>query len=109
MTDQEKMIINSKLQAEIEIVRDDIEDMEALVVPIPPDRAIGRITRMDAINNKSINESAMRNLTDRMMSLEYAMQHIDDSNFGNCDICGREIGIQRMVQLPESRKCSSCG
>ena len=39
----------------------DIKEYTELTKPISPENAIGRISRMDAINNKSVNEAALRN------------------------------------------------
>jgi DnaK suppressor protein len=37
-----------------------VKEYEELTKPIAPDVAIGRISRMDAINNKSVTEAALR-------------------------------------------------
>jgi len=37
-----------------------IKTYQELTKPVAPDVAIGRISRMDAINNKSVAESALR-------------------------------------------------
>ena len=39
--------------------KEDIKSFELLTKPIPPDPAIGGLTRMEAINSKSINEAAL--------------------------------------------------
>ncbi len=38
----------------------EISELEELTKPVPLDASIGRISRMNAINNKSINEAALR-------------------------------------------------
>lgn len=43
---------------------------EELAQPISPDNAIGRVSRMDAINDKSIVDAALRKANERLSGLE---------------------------------------
>ncbi len=54
--DQLKKIITSRIHE----IQSEIFELEELTKPIPLDAAIGRVSRMDAINNKTINESSLR-------------------------------------------------
>ena len=40
----------------------EIDELRQIAKPIEPENSIGRISRMDAINNKSINDRMLRNL-----------------------------------------------
>ncbi len=60
MNSKEKSKLLKVIEDRIESVRNDIEELEELIKPIPLDASIGRISRMDAINNKTINESSLR-------------------------------------------------
>ena len=52
--------IKLQLQAELESTQKKISDYTDLCKPIAPENAIGRVSRMDAINNKSVVEAALR-------------------------------------------------
>ncbi|MCZ4696067.1 conjugal transfer protein TraR [Ancylomarina euxinus] len=99
-----------KCQIEEKIIKlnDDILKLIDLTKPISPDCAIGRISRMDAINNKSINEAALRQRKTQLKALEFALNHVDDTDFGNCVNCCREIPLGRIILMPESKKCVAC-
>lgn len=99
-----------KLQIEEKIIKlkDDINKLIELTKPISPDCAIGRVSRMDAINNKSINEAALRQKQNQLKALEYAINHVNDPDFGKCIKCGQEIPLGRIMLMPESKKCVSC-
>ena len=56
-----RRILETKLQA----VEGDIASYKELNRPVSPDPAIGRLTRMEAIQSKSINESALREAVTR--------------------------------------------
>lgn len=84
-----------------------LEDLKELTKPIEPDCAIGRISRMDAINNKSINEAALRKSQDKLKRINISLEHIEDEDFGNCIECGETIPIQRLLIMPGSL-CVRC-
>lgn len=84
-----------------------LEDLKELTKPIEPDCAIGRVSRMDAINNKSINEAALRKSLDKLKRINISLEHIEDEDFGNCIECGETIPIQRLLIMPGSL-CVRC-
>lgn len=103
-----KKDIALKIEEKIITLKDDILKLIDLTKPISPDCAIGRISRMDAINNKSVNEAALRQKKIQLKALEYAINHVNDKDFGKCIICGREIPLGRIMLMPESKKCVAC-
>lgn len=46
-----------------------IENYKELTKPIAPENAIGRISRMDAINNKSVIEAALKKAEQKLNSV----------------------------------------
>ena len=44
----------------------EINELRQIAKPIEPENAIGRISRMDAINNKSINDRMLRNSLEKL-------------------------------------------
>ena len=49
-----------QLEAEITRTEEAIVGMKAMTGPVSPDNAIGRVSRMDATQNQSITEAALR-------------------------------------------------
>ena len=93
----------------MELTKDDISELEEMTKPIAPENAIGRISRMDAINNKSVNEASLRNAQAKLSQLEDALYRLDnDGNFGNCRKCGNKIQEGRLLLMPESPLCVPC-
>ncbi len=99
-----------KKQIEAEIVKTElhIADYKELTKPVAPDAAIGRVSRMDAINNKSINEAALRQAEDKLHRLQYALTKIGTPEFGICMQCGEKIPLGRILIRPESSYCVRC-
>lgn len=61
MTDTEKKEIEANILAQIEKLNKKIAELKYFTEPVSPDDAIGRVSRMDAINNKTIFDASMRN------------------------------------------------
>ena len=107
-TKEEKAIIEKKILQEIELTKSSITELKELTSPIAPDCAIGRVSRMDAINNKTINEAALRKAENKLKGLKITLQNIDDQNFGLCARCKNEIPLGRILLMPHSRFCVHC-
>lgn len=108
MNASDRKVLEKKIVSEIEQLKKEIEELEELVKPIAPENAIGRISRMDAINNKSVNEAALRKAKIRYEALKHASLSIKDPNFGSCVRCGEAIPMGRLLLRPQSQSCVSC-
>ena len=84
-----------------------LDELVELTQPIAPDDAIGRVSRMDAIVNKSINQEALRKANDKLNKINISLERIDDDDFGTCIQCGTPIPIQRLLLMPGSI-CINC-
>lgn len=96
------------LEQEIAKTKEQIEEYKEFTKPIAPSDSIGRISRMDAINNKTINENALRKAETKLKNLELALSKVDEPDFGQCAKCKGEIPIQRVMLVPQSRFCVNC-
>ena len=109
MTAEEKKMLKGRLESKITRTRVKIERMEEMTQPIGPENAIGRVSRMDAINNKSVMEAALRSARRDLNEMESALRHIDnDPNFGKCERCQKDIPFNRLAVMPGSRYCVHC-
>jgi len=70
MDELEFIEIKEKLAKEIKITKSKVSQYTELSKPIEPENAIGRVSRMDAINNKSIVEAALREAQHKLNQLE---------------------------------------
>ncbi|MDJ0781369.1 MAG: TraR/DksA C4-type zinc finger protein [Desulfosarcinaceae bacterium] len=96
------------IQEKITIAENDIATFQSLAEPVSPDNAIGRLTRMEAINSRSINAAALRKAKQRHTRLTRALARIDDPDFGLCRECEEPIPHARLVVLPEAELCVAC-
>lgn len=105
MDNQEaKVLINDTLLR----LNEEIEKLEETSKPISPDNAIGRLSRMEAIGEKSVNEAALRNAKLRVSKLNQALKRVNDDEYGECLECEEKISEKRLRTIPESTLCIKC-
>ena len=97
-----------KIKFNIAQAQSDIIELEEQNKPISPENSIGRISRMDAINNKSIVDAALRTTKEKLQKLERALANSLDPNFGLCTRCGNPIPEGRLMLMPEATHCVQC-
>lgn len=108
MDDKTTNEIKEKIIEEIQKTEKSIEEYKGITKPVEPDCAIGRVSRMDAINNKSVAEAALRKAQDKLEKLKYVQGQLGDKDFGLCIKCKKQIPIGRILLMPQSRYCVNC-
>mgnify|MGYP006214798457 CR=1 FL=1 len=96
------------IKGEIKITKGKIDEYSELCKPIAPENSIGRISRMDAINNKSVVEAALRAAIEKMQQLKTMRNKINDEDFGICKKCKQKIPFGRLMIRPQSKFCVIC-
>ncbi|MFT4697587.1 MAG: DnaK suppressor protein [Flavobacteriaceae bacterium] len=105
---KQKEQIKQRLKEEIEKTSILVNKYRELTKPIAPENAIGRVSRMDAINNKSVNQLALTNAELKLNNLKIALSNINDNDFGICIKCKKPIPLGRILLRPQSITCVNC-
>ena len=108
MVSLNKAEIKIKILSEILKTEKQVSEYKELTKPIEPENAIGRISRMDAINNKSVIEAALRKSKEKLENLKFALSKIDEDEIGMCIKCKAEIPLGRILIRPQARACVNC-
>jgi DnaK suppressor protein len=104
----EKESIKLKILEEIDKTQKAILEYKEITKPVAPDVAIGRISRMDAINNNSVTAAALRQAEEKLEKLNFVLSRIDTQEFGICVKCKQAIPLGRIMIRPESIYCVNC-
>lgn len=96
------------LHRELETLAGEIATLEAITAPVAPDRAIGRLSRLEAISEKGVNEAVLRSARARESRIRAALQRIGDDDFGRCAQCEEPIPFARLKSVPGTRLCVTC-
>ncbi len=108
LSEEQRNQVRQTIQDHIREAEKEVEILKELTAAVAPDDSIGRISRMDAINNKSVNDSAYRKTRSRLKRLQKVQDQVDDKDFGLCMRCGKPIAYDRILIMPEKRVCVNC-
>ena len=108
MNQDDLRILEKEIKSLIKNLKVEIDQLEEDAKPVSPENSIGRISRMDAINNKSVVEASLRNRKSKLSKLQLALSKINKPGFGMCTRCKSQINPKRLMLLPESDKCVRC-
>ncbi|CCH48942.1 TraR/DksA family transcriptional regulator [Pseudodesulfovibrio piezophilus] len=109
MNDSQKQDFRGYANREIESLKAEIPRLQALLKPVSPDNAIGRLSRMDNIVNQSVAEAQLSKSRIRLIRLEKALKRLEsDEDFGLCVDCGDPIPMARLKAMPETLFCVDC-
>jgi DnaK suppressor protein len=89
-------------------LKEDSRSYRTLTRPVSPDNAIGRLSRMEAINNKSINDAALNKAEQTLSKMERALRMIDAPDFGLFRECEEPVPFARLMIVPETDLCVEC-
>jgi DnaK suppressor protein len=108
MTSEQKQLLSQIIEQESKKLKKRLKELKEFTKPIAPDDAIGRVSRMDAINNRSVTEAGVRNIENRLRLLTRAARNIQNDDFGKCTVCKQSINFERLKLRPEIRQCTEC-
>lgn len=96
-------------------IKDQIRELETHLadnadadVPIEPGNAIGRLSRVDAMQDQQMRLALQRNRKDEMARLQNALRLIETGKYGTCNSCGEDIPIARLSVVPDAQMCVPC-
>ena len=91
------------------------EDLTALVNasaegsrPVDLDEPIGRISRVDAMQQQKMVAVNRQAAQQRRRQVEAALDRIEAGEYGECQGCGEEIETRRLGAQPEAPLCLEC-
>lgn len=108
MNQQDKSEVSKQIELEISKTQEIIIEYREASQPIAPENAIGRLSRMDAINNQSVTKAALSKAEEKLKGLKYLKGRLTDPDFGKCARCKSEIPLPRMLFMPQSPFCVHC-
>lgn len=71
-------------------------------------QAVGRLSRMDAMQQQAMAEAQERTRQFDLQRIEQAFRRIRDEDYGYCPICDEEIPDGRLAIDPMAERCVNC-
>ncbi len=72
------------------------------------DQPIGRVSRIDAIQQQKMAEASKEKQQLRMGQVRVALAAMESGEYGDCRSCDEPIGYRRLRARPESPFCLRC-
>jgi DnaK suppressor protein len=108
MTEEEKVKLKDAMEKKNIELTQLVKDLKEATKPMGLDNSIGRVSRMDYINNKSVGEAGLRKAENDLKAIEQWLSLYGSGKFGKCIRCGNEININRLLFMPASNHCIHC-
>jgi len=70
--------------------------------------AVGRISRMDAMQVQAMAQANVRSLRQRLEMVDNALRMVEEGEYGDCRRCAEPIGYRRLKAKPETPFCLDC-
>lgn len=71
-------------------------------------QAVGRLSRMDALQNQAMQQAAERARKRDLVRIEMAERRLAEGDYGYCEDCGEEIPDGRLKIDPMAERCVGC-
>jgi DnaK suppressor protein len=101
-----------QLRERLERARDEVEASLAEATtdarPVDLDLSIGRLSRMDALQQQSMASARKARVEARQKQVQAAFARLEDGTYGLCVRCEEPIGWDRLNARPEAPLCRTC-
>ena len=98
---QDLLAARQRLEEHLRLTKDGAKPVE-LATPI------GRLSRMDAIQQQEMTKASRSTLEVRLRQIQASLNAHRKGEYGNCRSCEEPIGFRRLKARPEAPFCLSC-
>ncbi|MEM7414775.1 MAG: TraR/DksA C4-type zinc finger protein [Gemmatimonadota bacterium] len=70
--------------------------------------AVGRLSRMDSLQNQSLSKGLREREIVQLSQIREALQRMEHGTYGACSECGDAIPFERLFVFPEAPECAAC-
>lgn len=108
MNEKDLLEMKNLILSKIQQIEGSVDYLDKATQPIAPSVSLGRLTRMEALNEKGVNEFVLSKHKQSLQKLYNALERIKNNSYGNCLQCKKEIPLGRLKIVPEAVLCVNC-
>jgi DnaK suppressor protein len=105
---EDRAVLRERLERDVEALRAQLDLLRSVAAPVSLDLAIGRVSRIDALQQQQMASATRRRLEVQLQQSVAALRRLDRDDFGECASCGDAIGRRRLLARPAAPLCRSC-
>jgi DnaK suppressor protein len=101
--------LRSELERQLARLTRSMQVTDEALRPVELDQtAVGRLSRMDSLQNQSLSKGLREREVVRLSQIRAALERLDQGRYGVCTECGGAIPFERLYVFPEAPECADC-
>jgi len=108
MNDAQTQHYQKKLEDSLQEIEKYLAKSEASAEAVAPDKSLGRLSRMEAMQDQQLVLEVRRRHKRRKLEIIQAISRLEQGKYGNCSFCGTVISEDRLNAFPEVQTCVKC-
>ena len=108
MTREEQVQFRPLIEERMRTLDAEIAGTAQSTEAISPDNAIGRLSRLDAMQAQQMALAGKRRLEEERTRLTEALARVELGTYGRCLRCGNDIALERLEYQPDALICVPC-
>jgi len=108
MTPEKLQSFEKSIHNLIQEIQQDLDQENDGEKAVELDTSIGRLSRMDAMQNQQMALELRRRKENQLMRLENALTRITKGTYGACGKCKKPISEDRLEIQPDAVLCVQC-
>jgi DnaK suppressor protein len=109
LTTEQMSELREELERQLRRLQRSMKTTEQAAKPVQLDQtAVGRLSRMDAIQNQHLTKNLQEREQARLGALNEALARLEEGTYGVCSACGEAISFDRLFVVPEADDCGTC-
>lgn len=108
LTDAQIEELGDRLRGLVDELMGALASSREAVQVVSLDQPIGRLSRIDAIQQQKMAEASRRQQELRLGQVRVALAALDEDEYGFCRACEEPIGYRRLSARPETPFCLRC-
>ena len=102
--------LRAQLESELKRLERSMRTTDEASRPVELDQqAVGRLSRMDSLQNQHLTQNLKEREQVRYAALIGALKRMEEGSYGFCSECGDAISPGRLMIYPETEVCAGCG
>ena len=108
MPPEKQQVFKGRIDDLIQEIQQDLRQDNDGEKVVELDTSIGRLSRMDAMQNQQMALELRRRKENQLMRLENALKRIEKGTYGACGKCKKNISEDRLEIQPDAVLCVQC-
>jgi DnaK suppressor protein len=101
--------LRHELERQLVRLKRSMKTTEEAARPVELDQtAVGRLSRMDALQNQHLTKNLQEREEMRLAAIHEALARFEAGTYGTCTECQEAIAFDRLYVFPEAADCGGC-